>query len=95
MYILYMCILGKLQIHQHVQQNLLGNKGIFKNDEKNSSAFLLMMAVFIFAVMADNFGTDFCARWYLSQQFTLSCTAVVIILPMCFPKKIDFLKYAR
>ncbi|XP_014671427.1 PREDICTED: putative sodium-coupled neutral amino acid transporter 7 isoform X2 [Priapulus caudatus] len=55
--------------------------------------FLIIIADQIDNVMADNFGPDFCARWYLSRQCTLSVTSIVIILPLCFPKKIDFLKY--
>lgn len=32
--------------------------------------------------------------WYMNRMFIISITSIVIILPLCFPKKIDFLKYA-
>ncbi|XP_067944842.1 sodium-coupled neutral amino acid transporter 7-like [Watersipora subatra] len=37
---------------------------------------------------------DFCNRWYMNKKFTLTVTSFLFILPLCFSKKIDFLKYA-
>ncbi|CAI9716143.1 Hypothetical predicted protein [Octopus vulgaris] len=37
----------------------------------------------------------FCTNpWYMNRIFTIVVTSTVLILPFCFPKKIDFLKYA-
>lgn len=33
--------------------------------------------------------------WYMDRKATITITSVILILPMCFPKRIDFLKYAR
>ena len=40
-------------------------------------------------------GPTFCDKWYMSRHFTITVSAVVVILPLCFPRRIDFLKYAR
>ncbi|XP_013408713.1 putative sodium-coupled neutral amino acid transporter 7 isoform X2 [Lingula anatina] len=37
---------------------------------------------------------DFCYSWYMNRKFTISITSVLFILPLCFPRRIDFLKYA-
>eukprot|EP00088_Acartia_fossae_P013806 TRINITY_DN17302_c0_g1_i6.p1 TRINITY_DN17302_c0_g1~~TRINITY_DN17302_c0_g1_i6.p1 ORF type:complete len:489 (-),score=35.35 TRINITY_DN17302_c0_g1_i6:173-1639(-) len=39
-------------------------------------------------------GPDFCYTWYLNRNFLVPMTSVILILPMCYPKRIDFLKYA-
>ena len=38
---------------------------------------------------------NFCDKWYMNKNFTLTLSSIVLILPLCFSKKIDFLKYAR
>lgn len=38
------------------------------------------------------FGDRFCDRWYLSRQFTIPAAAFVFILPLCFARRMDFLK---
>jgi len=52
--------------------------------------FSLRIAVFVFV-----YGNDYCKHWYMSREFTMSVSSVAIILPLCFPKRIDFLKYTR
>ncbi|KAG1703666.1 putative sodium-coupled neutral amino acid transporter 7 [Nymphon striatum] len=39
------------------------------------------------------FGDTFCKSWYLHRKFTITVTATLFILPICFPRRIDFLKY--
>jgi len=39
-------------------------------------------------------GPEFCHHWYLNRDFVMPITSLVLILPMCFTAKIDFLKYA-
>ena len=39
-------------------------------------------------------GPDFCNAWYLNRDFIVPATSVLLILPLCFTKRIDFLKYA-
>lgn len=39
-------------------------------------------------------GPTFCRHWFLNRDFIMPITSLVCILPMCFTKKIDFLKYA-
>ncbi|CAH1779429.1 unnamed protein product [Owenia fusiformis] len=40
------------------------------------------------------YGADYCHYWYMSRTFTMIVSSVILILPLCFPKRIDFLKYA-
>lgn len=37
----------------------------------------------------------FCDKqpWYMDRKATITITSVILILPLCFPKRIDFLKY--
>ena len=50
----------------------------------------LFLPVFTFV-----YGDTYCEKWYFSRNFTLSVTSLLFVLPLCFPKRIDFLKYAR
>ena len=38
------------------------------------------------------FGDRFCDQWYLNRQFTIPASATVFILPLCFARRMDFLK---
>ena len=37
-------------------------------------------------------GPEFCHHWYLNRDFLVPASSCVLILPLCFTKKIDFLK---
>ena len=39
-------------------------------------------------------GHEFCDRWYLNRDFIVPTTSLFLILPLCYTKRIDFLKYA-
>lgn len=39
-------------------------------------------------------GEDYCLTWYMNRSFTMTVTSIILVLPICFPKRIDFLKYA-
>lgn len=39
-------------------------------------------------------GPDFCQSWYLNRDFVVPATSTLLILPLCYSKRIDFLKYA-
>ncbi|XP_074645499.1 sodium-coupled neutral amino acid transporter 7-like isoform X2 [Tubulanus polymorphus] len=39
-------------------------------------------------------GDDFCHYWYFNRVFTMIATSIFLILPLCYAKRIDFLKYA-
>jgi len=41
------------------------------------------------------YGPTFCDKWYMTRRFTIAVSAVILVLPLCFPRRIDFLKYAR
>ncbi|XP_022238391.1 putative sodium-coupled neutral amino acid transporter 7 [Limulus polyphemus] len=45
-------------------------------------------------VFASLYGNDFCHYWYMNRNFTMITSCVLLILPLCFPRRIDFLKYA-
>lgn len=44
-------------------------------------------------VLASLYGTTFCHFWYMERKFTLPATAIILIFPMCFSRRIDFLKH--
>ncbi|ELU06937.1 hypothetical protein CAPTEDRAFT_153758 [Capitella teleta] len=39
------------------------------------------------------YGPDFCLHWYMSRSFTMISTSILFVLPLCFSRRIDFLKY--
>ncbi|XP_070552945.1 sodium-coupled neutral amino acid transporter 7-like [Ptychodera flava] len=39
-------------------------------------------------------GPDFSELWYFNRKFTITIVAVLLILPLCFAAKIEFLKYS-
>lgn len=39
------------------------------------------------------YGNEFCHYWYLDRRFTISITAIITILPMCYFQRLDFLRY--
>ncbi|KAF0298181.1 putative sodium-coupled neutral amino acid transporter 7 [Amphibalanus amphitrite] len=39
-------------------------------------------------------GPQFCKTWYMSHLFTMPVTVALFVLPLCFSKRIDFLKWA-
>jgi len=46
-------------------------------------------------VLEHVYGQTFCDFWYMTRYFTMTASGVVCVLPLCYPKRIDFLKYAR
>ncbi|XP_015790589.1 putative sodium-coupled neutral amino acid transporter 7 isoform X2 [Tetranychus urticae] len=44
-------------------------------------------------LLASLYGSNFCQFWYLNRQFVVPLVAVTLILPLCFAKHIEFLKY--
>ncbi|XP_067128528.1 sodium-coupled neutral amino acid transporter 7-like isoform X1 [Centruroides vittatus] len=56
--------------------------------------FLIIIGDQFERVLASWYGSSFCHYWYMTRNFTMIVSSVVLILPFCFPKRIDFLKYA-
>lgn len=40
-------------------------------------------------------GTDFCQTVWLHRNFTILTTAILLIWPICYFKRLDFLRYVR
>ena len=40
-------------------------------------------------------GKDFCSRWYANRYFTMLATSVVTIWPMCYFRRLDFLRHVN
>ncbi|UXI14228.1 putative sodium-coupled neutral amino acid transporter 7 [Sarcoptes scabiei] len=38
-------------------------------------------------------GSDFCRQWYFNRIFTMSATAIIATWPMCYFRRIDFLRH--
>jgi len=45
-------------------------------------------------VFYDKYGDDFCRTWYLDRKFIVTVASLFTILPFCYAKTIDVLKYA-
>ncbi|CAL8097256.1 unnamed protein product [Orchesella dallaii] len=55
--------------------------------------FLIIIGDQYDRVFASLYGHYFCHQWFMNRTFTTVVTAVLFILPFCYPKKIDFLKH--
>jgi len=56
--------------------------------------FLIIIGDQFDRAFASLVGDQFCHSWYLNRDFIMPATSLVLILPLCYTKKIDFLKYA-
>jgi len=45
-------------------------------------------------VLEHVYGEKFCDFWYMTRFFTTTACGICV-LPLCYPKRIDFLNYAR
>ncbi|PSN36759.1 putative sodium-coupled neutral amino acid transporter 7 [Blattella germanica] len=55
--------------------------------------FLIIIGDQFDRVFSSLHGMDFCHHWYMNRAFTISLSSCVFILPLCYSKRIDFLKY--
>ena len=55
--------------------------------------FLIMLGDQFARIFEATVGADFYLTWYMNRDFTVCVCGVLAILPLCFSKKIDFLKY--
>jgi len=54
--------------------------------------FLIMIGDQYDRMFASLVDPEFCHRFYMNRDFTMSLTGVFVILPFCFSKRIDFLR---
>lgn len=47
------------------------------------------------SVLSLVYGTNYCDFWYMTRYFTITVSGLVCVLPLCYSKRIDFLKYVR
>ncbi|GBO02251.1 Putative sodium-coupled neutral amino acid transporter 7 [Araneus ventricosus] len=40
------------------------------------------------------FGSTFCHHWYLERHFTITAASLLLVLPICYFRRVDFLRYA-
>ena len=45
-------------------------------------------------IFHDWVGPEFCNDWYYNRKFIIAAGSIVLVWPLCYSKKIDFLKYA-
>lgn len=56
--------------------------------------FLIIIGDQYDRIFASVQGPDYCHSWYMNKHFTISATAILLILPMCYFQRLDFLRYA-
>lgn len=81
-----------------IARYLYGAVQLFLAYHKFCSSVFSILAYSNFIILVFYFVTknvNFCDKWYMNKNFTLTLSSIVLILPLCFSKKIDFLKYAR
>jgi hypothetical protein len=57
--------------------------------------FVPLTSFLFSSVLSSLHGLDFCHYWYMNRYFTIAMSSSVFILPLCYSKRIDFLKYVR
>jgi len=55
--------------------------------------FLIIIGDQFDRAFASLVGPQFCHIWYLNRDFIMPATSVILILPLCYSKTIDFLQY--
>lgn len=55
--------------------------------------FLIIIGDQFDRIFASLHGPDFCHFWYFNRNFLMTASSLLFILPLCFSKRIDFLKY--
>ncbi|XP_049860474.1 putative sodium-coupled neutral amino acid transporter 7 [Schistocerca gregaria] len=55
--------------------------------------FLVIIGDQFDRVFSSLHGSDFCHYWYMNRIFTIVASSTVCILPFCYSRRIDFLKY--
>ena len=55
--------------------------------------FLIIIGDQFDRALESTMGPRFCDHFYLNREFLVPVSSVVIILPLCYTKRIDFLKY--
>ncbi|XP_063226207.1 sodium-coupled neutral amino acid transporter 7-like [Bacillus rossius redtenbacheri] len=56
--------------------------------------FLVIIGDQFDRVLSSQHGSDFCYYWYMNRGFTITASSTLLILPLCYSRRIDFLKYA-
>eukprot|EP00092_Neocalanus_flemingeri_P002067 GFUD01002206.1.p1 GENE.GFUD01002206.1~~GFUD01002206.1.p1 ORF type:complete len:526 (-),score=56.45 GFUD01002206.1:45-1622(-) len=56
--------------------------------------FLIIIGDQFDRAFASLVGSEYCHTWYYNRDFVMPASSFLLILPLCYTKKIDFLKYA-
>ena len=46
-------------------------------------------------IFATYIGIDFCTKWFANRYFTMAVTSIVCIWPMCYFRRLDFLRHVN
>ncbi|XP_022238390.1 putative sodium-coupled neutral amino acid transporter 7 [Limulus polyphemus] len=60
----------------------------------SSVTYLIVIGDQFDTVLRSLYGMDVCNNWYMRRELTTIVSAICIILPLSFPKRINFLQYA-
>nr|CAD7392817.1 unnamed protein product [Timema cristinae] len=55
--------------------------------------FLIIIGDQYDRILSSLHGSDFCHYWYMNRSFTIATSSTLLILPFCYSRRIDFLKY--
>jgi len=56
--------------------------------------FLIIIGDQFDRALASIVGPDYCHKWYYHRDFVMPLSSIFLILPLCYSKTIDYLKYA-
>nr|CAB3266259.1 putative sodium-coupled neutral amino acid transporter 7 [Phallusia mammillata] len=91
----------KQRTYQEVIETLCG-KGVGFVTESFIILYMFGTSIAMIIIVGDQFdkvmeavnGIGFCHHWYMNRKFTMSVFATGVILPLCIPKDISFLRHA-
>ncbi|KAK2151863.1 hypothetical protein LSH36_348g02011 [Paralvinella palmiformis] len=100
MILLYCSDIHQSATYQDVIYSLCGKK-MQMTCAATVALYCFGTCVTFFIIIADQwdkfltfaYGPSYCLHWYMTRQFTLVLTCLLLVLPICFSRRIDFLKY--
>ncbi|XP_002126346.2 sodium-coupled neutral amino acid transporter 7-like [Ciona intestinalis] len=101
MILAYCCHHHQCSTYQEVIEVMCG-KGVGVATECCIMLYMFGTSIAMIIIVGDQFdkvmeasvGVDFCHHWYMNRKFTMCAFSTAVILPLCIPKDIGFLRHA-